>query len=110
MCIRDSPNVIVDQRQHQIEYHKQAGSLWLTEERGLLFYYRMICLFELKHKEVADLYRKVCFRPAPDQVYSSRSYEYFEEADYVNLCTRTVMEPRCCRRDDVAPWRMFQLG
>ena len=62
------PNVIDDQSRQQVEDYKQACDGGKGPMVACFSTAEFISLFERKHKEAADLYRNVCFRPASDKV------------------------------------------
>lgn len=61
------PNVIDDESRQQVEDYRQACDKGKGPMVACFATGEYISLFERKHKEAADLYRNVCFRPASDK-------------------------------------------
>lgn len=63
----EMPNVIDDESKQQVEDYKQACDGGKGPMVACFSTAEFISLFERKHKEAADLYRNVCFRPPSDK-------------------------------------------
>lgn len=61
------PNVIDDESRQQVEDYKQACDSGKGPMVACFATGEYLSLFERKHREAADLYRNVCFRPKNDK-------------------------------------------
>lgn len=62
------PNIIDDESRQQVEDYKQACDGGKGPMVACFSTAEFISLFERRHKEAAELYRNVCFRPPTDKV------------------------------------------
>jgi TPR repeat protein len=61
------PNVIDDESRQQVEDYKQACDNGKGPMAACFATGEFLSLFERKHREAAELYRNVCFRPKTDK-------------------------------------------